>query len=459
MAFPKGFVWGVATSSYQIEGATSKDGRGVSIWDTFCAAEGAIQDGTSGAVACDHYHRWAEDIRLMKNLGLKAYRFSVAWPRILPTGSESAPHPAGLDFYDRLVDGLLDAGIAPWVTLYHWDLPQPLEDAGGWPQRGIVDRFVHFADVVSRRLGDRVKNWITINEPWVISIQGYQLGIHAPGRQSWPDALCASHHLLLAHGRAVAVIRANAPEARVGITLNLCPAEPASPSAADAAEARAFDGYFNRWFLDPLFGRGYPKDKVADYIAEGHLPPSGLGMVQEGDLQTIACPTDFLGVNYYSRAVVRSTSVPEHENHGRTVYAAPPSEYTDMGWEVHAPSLRRLLERLHQDYRPPGLVITENGASYATAPTPDGRVRDRRRIQYLRDHLAACEQALASGVPLEGYFAWSLFDNFEWERGYSQRFGLVWVDYATQARIPKDSAHWYATTIATGALAPLPTNA
>lgn len=450
--FPPGFRWGAATSSFQIEGGQT-DGRGASIWDTFCAREGTIEDGSNGLVACDHFHRYPDDIALMKRLGLQAYRFSIAWPRILPTGMETEPNAKGLDFYDRIVDTLLEAGIEPWVTLYHWDLPQPLEDMGGWPDRRIVEPFVRFSDVMSRHLGDRVKHWITHNEPWVVSILGYQNGEHAPGRKSWPDALRAAHHVMLSHGQAVPVIRGNVPDAKVGITLNLCPADAASDSPQDAEATRLFDGFFNRWFLDPLYGRGYPEDKHADYVKRGELPEGGLDVIEPGDLDTIAVKTDFLGINYYSRAVIRA-EIPEEDNHPRTVHQAPEEEWTEMGWEVHAPSLESLLVRLHEEYAPPSIFITENGASYSTPPE-GARVPDVKRVRYFHDHLTACSKAIERGVPLDGYFAWSLLDNFEWAKGYTQRFGLVWVDYETQERIPKDSAWWYASTIAANAVTPV----
>ena len=453
MQFPPGFVWGAATSSYQIEGASQEAGRGPSIWDAFCAQPGTIEDGSDGSVATDHYHRFPDDIALMKRLGLHAYRFSTAWPRIFATGTEPTPNEAGLEFYDRLVDTLLEAGITPWLTLYHWDMPQALQDAGGWPNRDTVEHYLRYADVMSRRLGDRVKHWITHNEPWVVAMVGHLEGRHAPGHKSWPEALATAHHVLLSHGRAVPLIRANVPDATVGITLNLCPGVPASPSEADAAAAHAFDGYFNRWFLDPVFGRGYPADKVAEYVAEGHIPDPW-PIVQPGDMEAIAAPLDFLGINYYNRAILRSDAIPEEQNQGRTVHRAPESELTDMGWEVHAPSLADLLVRVHRDYGPRSISITENGVSYSTGPGPDGRVRDAMRVRFLRDHLASCHQAIEAGVPLHGYFAWSLLDNFEWERGYDQRFGLVYVDYETQARTPKDSAWWYARTVADNAIAP-----
>ena len=447
--FPHDFVWGVATSSYQIEGAVDEDGRGESIWDRFSATPGKIADGTSGEVACDHYHRWREDVELMRWMGLKAYRFSIAWPRILPQG-RGRVSPAGLDFYSRLVDGLLEARIEPVVTLYHWDLPQALQDQGGWPSRDTVSAFVEYADIVSQKLGDRVKRWITHNEPWCISVLGYANGEHAPGIKDWSQALAAAHHVLLSHGQAVPVIRANVPGAEVGITLNLVPAEPASPSPEDQDACRAFDGGFNRWYLDPLYGRGYPKDVIADHIAEGRLASETLPFVREGDLADMATPIDFLGVNYYNRAVLRSDRIPESQNAPRTVHVS--DDKTDMDWEVYANGLTRLLVRLHQDYAPGRLYVTENGAAYATGPDADGRVRDTKRVHYLRTHLEASLEAIKQGVPLQGYFAWSLMDNFEWAWGYQKRFGMVYVDYATQKRIPKDSAHLYRAVVARNGL-------
>ncbi len=441
--FPPGFCLGVATSSYQIEGAHDEDGRLPSIWDTFCRTPGKVVKGEHGDVACDHYHRWRDDIAMMKSLGVHAYRFSVAWPRVLPTGFETLPNKAGLDWYDRLVDGLLEAGIAPWVTLYHWDLPQPLEDMGGWPDRRIVDHFVRYADVVSRRLGDRVGHWITHNEPWCAAMLGHMTGEHAPGHKDWPAALAAAHHILLSHGRAVPVIRANSPGAQVGITLNLTPGVPASPSAADADAARHFDGFFNRWFLDPCYGRPYPADMVADYQRLGRVPAEGLPFLRDGDIEEMGAKTDFLGINFYSRAILRSETVPEADNAERTVPVPGPDEVTDMGWEVHPDSLRALLVRVTRDYPVAALVITENGAAWPEGPGPDGRVRDVRRRDYLNRHLAACLDAIDQDAPLVGYFGWSLMDNFEWAWGYDKRFGLVHVDYETQVRTPKDSALWF----------------
>jgi beta-glucosidase len=451
LRFPNEFVWGVATSSYQIEGAAAEDGRGESIWDRFSKTPGKVKDGTNGDVACDHYHRFREDIALMKDLGIRHYRFSVAWPRILPAGRGKV-NPAGLDFYGRLVDALLEAGIQPFVTLYHWDLPQVLQDEGGWAKRSTAEAFVEYAGAVARSLGDRVKKWITHNEPWCASLLSHQQGIHAPGLKDYRTALAASHHLLLSHGLSVPVIRAASPGAEVGITLNLTPAEPASPSVADHDAARHFDGYFNRWFLDPLFGRRYPADMIADYVSAGHLPPEGFTVVQPGDLEAIAVKCDFLGINYYNRTVLRSDKVPEAQNEPRQVFLAPEKEWTEMGWEVHPNGLRDILLRVHLDYRPRKIYVTENGASYSTPPGPDGRVQDEQRLHFLRDHFVAAHRAMQGGVPLAGYFVWSLMDNFEWDRGYSQRFGIVWVDYKTQQRIPKDSALWYRGVIAENAV-------
>ncbi|GIV95828.1 MAG: beta-glucosidase [Herpetosiphonaceae bacterium] len=449
--FPDHFLWGAATSSYQIEGAWNEDGKGESIWDRFARIPGTIEDGSSGDVACDHYHRWREDIALMRELGLRSYRFSIAWPRILPNGRGKV-NQAGLDFYSRLVDELLAHDIIPFVTLYHWDLPQALQDEGGWPLRSTAEAFVEFADVVSRHLGDRVKHWITHNEPWCASMLGYQIGRHAPGLQNWPAALAASHHLLLSHGWAVPVLRRNSLGAEVGITLNFTHAIPASPSAADLDACRHFDGYFNRWFIDPLYGRHYPADMVADYIDAGYLPPEGMTAIEPGDLQAIAVQTDFLGVNYYTRAIIRSTAIPESDNLPPTVQLAPQEEWTEMGWEVYPDGLYELLVRLYFNYRPPKLYVTENGASYSDGAGSDGRICDTRRQRYLRDHLSAAHRAIAAGVPLSGYFVWSLFDNFEWDKGYTQRFGIVWIDYTTQQRIPKESAAWYRKVIEANAI-------
>jgi beta-glucosidase len=448
--FPSGFLWGTATSAYQIEGATSDDGRSESIWDRFASQPGKIADGSDGSVACEHYRRFADDVKLMGWLGIDAYRFSIAWPRILPEGVKGTVNQRGLDFYSRLVDTLLAEGIRPCITLYHWDLPQVLEDQGGWPVRHTAEAFVDYADVVTRRLGDRVTHWITHNEPQVASMLGYARGIHAPGRTSPADALAAAHHLLLSHGWAMQVIRANVKSAQAGITLDLSPAYAASSSAADRDAARSHDGRVNRWFLDPVHGRGYPVDAIADHVRAGHLASPDLPFVQAGDLHTIAAPMDFLGVNYYSRAITRSEQLPEAENLPRAVSAS--DDKTDMGWENYADGLSDLLIRLSHDYGPRALYVTENGAAYGHGPDESGSVRDVPRTTYLRNHLDACLRAIEAGVPLRGYFVWSLLDNYEWAEGYAKRFGIVWVDYETQRRIPKHSAHWYRSVVNENAL-------
>ena len=447
LSFPDGFIWGAATSAYQIEGAWNEDGKGESIWDRFSHTPGTIEDGSTGDVACDHYHRWREDIALMKELGLEAYRFSVSWPRILPAGRGKV-NQAGIDFYSRLVDGLLEAGIQPFPTLYHWDLPQGLQDEGGWEARSTAEAFVEYADVLSRHLGDRVNHWITHNEPFSVAVMGYQKGEHAPGLTNTPASLKVIHHLLLSHGWAVPVLRRNSPDAEVGITLFFIPVVIASSAAATFHIARQLDGHSNRWYLDPLYGRHYPADLVAEHIAAGNLPPEGLTFVQPGDLDAIAAPTDFLGVNYYTAIVLK-----DEGGNQSPVSPEPDVECTEMGLPVNPDGLYRLLNRLYFEYQPGKLYITENGASYSDSPGGDGRIRDERRLKYLREHFMAVHRAVECGVPLAGYFVWSLIDNFEWNRGYAQRFGIVWVDHQTQRRIPKDSALWYKQVIAENGLA------
>ena len=435
--FPKDFVWGAATASYQIEGAWNEDGKGESIWDRFSHTPEKIQDADTGDVACDHYHRWAEDLELIKKLGVKAYRFSVAWPRILPNGRGKV-NQAGLDFYNKLVDGLLKLNIEPYITLYHWDLPQKLQDEGGWPSRAIVDAFVEYSDIVSRSLGDRVKNWITLNEPWVSAFIGYRDGRHAPGNTDLHEALAAAHHLLLAHGQAVPVIRRNCSEAKVGITLNLTPQVPASPSVADRVAATSVDGYINRWFLDPLVGRGYPQDMVNEFGDE-------MAFIQATDMEVLSIPVDFLGVNYYTRNIVRSAKISEAENAPRTVFRG--DEITEMDWEVYPEGLYKTLGRLHFDYNFPAIYITENGAAFNDQVSADGKVDDPARLSYVKRHLEQVHRSIEIGVPVKGYFAWSLLDNFEWAYGYSKRFGLIYVNYQTQERILKASAEWYRKVI------------
>ncbi|EYB68124.1 Beta-glucosidase [Deinococcus phoenicis] len=423
--FPANFTFGVATSSYQIEGAAFEDGRGPSIWDTFCREPGRIRDGSRGDVACDHYHRWEADLDLIASLGVDAYRFSVAWPRVQPSGSGPV-NAAGLDFYERLTDGLLARGVAPHVTLYHWDLPQPLQDAGGWTNRETAHRFAEYGAAVAGRLGSRVKSYATLNEPWCSSVLSYEIGEHAPGLQDRRLALAAAHGLLLGHGLALPEVRRLAPASQAGIVLNLGPQMPASDQPGDRAAARLADGRLNRWFLDPLLCGAYPQDV---WDACGADVPE----VREGDLALIAAPLDFLGVNYYSRGVLGAA--------GGSVPAG--ASVTDMGWEIYPQGLTDLLTRLKADYPTlPPVVITENGAAFADQ-LQGGQVHDPARVQYLQTHLEALRQALAAGVDVRGYFAWSLMDNFEWAYGYEKRFGLVYVDYPTQTRILKDSAHWY----------------
>jgi len=452
--FPDGFIWGAATASYQIEGAYNEDGRGESVWDRFSHTSGAVLNGDTGDVACDHYHLWRDDIKLMKDLGLKAYRLSIAWPRILPDGRGQV-NQAGLDFYNRLVDGLLEAEIIPFITLFHWDLPQALQEIGGWANREVVDDFVAYTDIVTKSLGDRVKHWITHNEPSVYAFVGNLTGNHAPGIKDMSTALLVAHHLLLSHGRAAPVIRHNLPSAQIGITLNLNFSVPASPSAADYNAYRHGHGMWNRWFTDPIYGRHYPADIVDDFIREEVVPPTGLDFVQAGDMKEIAAQTDFLGVNYYTRQIARDTSVPESENLPQDVF--PPSKdnghYQEFpGWEIYPEGLRRVLNWLYFNYQMPALYITENAASFSDGPDASGRIADKRRIDFLHGHFAASAKAIDAGVPLKGYFVWSLLDNFEWGFGYSQRFGLVWVDFNTQERIIKDSAKWYQQVIRNNAI-------
>ena len=444
--FPDGFLWGAATSAYQIEGSPEADGKGESTWDRFAHLSGTILDGSTGDVACDHYRRWQEDVAVMADLGLKAYRFSVSWPRIQPTGRGPA-NSAGLDFYDRLVDGLLEAGIEPVVTLDHWDLPLALEDAGGWTERTTAAAFADYAAIVAGRLGDRVRRWITHNEPWVVAHRGYLDGTKPPGRTDGAAKVLASHHLLLSHGLAVPAIRAAVPDGEVGITLNLSPVVAASDDPADRDAERRFDGDLNRWYLDPLSGFGYPPDVVGDYSAAGWLP-AGLDFVHDGDVETIEAPTDFLGVNYYERHIMRSIHAVEPVE----VEIPADAEITEMGWEVYPLGLADILVRVYHDYRPSKIYVTENGCSYLDAPGPDGAIHDERRVRFLDGHLAAAGDAIDAGVPLGGYFVWSILDNYEWTFGYTQRFGIVWVDYDTQERVLKDSALWYRDVIARNGL-------
>lgn len=433
--FPDGFVWGAATASYQIEGAVRDDGRGPSIWDVFSHTPGRVANGDTGDVAADHYHRWREDIGLMREIGLGAYRFSVAWPRVIPAGVGPV-NQRGLDFYDRLVDGLLEADIEPWLTLYHWDLPQALAEEGGLTHRDIAGAFGEYAEAVSKRLGDRVSTWITINEPFVAAFLGYWWGVHAPGETSRAAGLAAAHNLLRMHGTAMDVIRDTVPNARAGITLNLSPVYTRFDTEEDLEEVRIRDGIANRWFLDPVFRGAYPDDIAA--MAGDDMP-----VVEPEDMELISRPTDFLGINYYNPTYVKAN---DDSPYGQGP-AWPEGERTAMGWPVEPAGLSDLLQRVHREYEPGVMYITENGAAYDDSSPVEGRVHDPRRIAYYHGHLDACLDAIGAGVPLKGYFAWSLMDNFEWAEGYSKRFGIVHVDYATQERTLKDSARWYANVI------------
>lgn len=443
------FTWGVATSAYQIEGGRYQGGKGQSIWDRF-ADIGRMPD--SGDVACDHFHRWREDVALMAELGVNAYRFSTAWTRIIPDGVGDV-NDQGIEFYSNLVDELVRNDIVPWLTLYHWDLPQALQDQGGWLNRATVAAFVRYTDVVSEALGDRVKDWITHNEPWVAAHLGHGTGYFAPGISDLGSALVAGHHLLLSHGEAVPAIRANSSGARIGIALDCRPSRPASDSPADVAAERIHDGFRNRWFSDPVFGKGYPEDivKVLDHRAV--FDSEGLPFVRSGDLDTIAVPVDFLGLNYYTSIAVAAG---DEVGAGEAVAAGAeqPEGLTDMGWEITPDALIGYLRKLHSDYGLERIVITENGASYSDGPSEDGAVHDNRRIAYIDSHIRAVAAARHGGVPVDGYFVWSLLDNLEWVEGYGQRFGIVWVNHATGKRIPKDSYRWYRGAIARGLAGP-----
>ena len=440
LLFPPGFVWGAATAAYQIEGAAAEDGRGPSIWDTFSRTPGKVLGGDTGDVACDHYHRYREDVAILAELGVGSYRFSLAWPRLQPSG-RGALNPAGLDFYKRLTDELLARGITPWVTLYHWDLPQPLEDAGGWPVRDTALRFADYAAAVHDKLRDRVAIWTTLNEPWCSAFLGYAAGDHAPGRTEPAASLAAAHHLLLGHGLATRAMRSQDPAGTYGITLNLAQVDPDSPSAADAAAARRVDAVMNRVFLDPLIRGAYPTDLRADVA---HV--TDLGFVRAGDEAEIAAPLDVLGINYYRRTVVAASPAPPNPVWvGTTDVVEVPQgrPVTSMDWEIDPTGLEDLLRRVTRDYGPVPLYVTENGAAFADTLT-GSTVADPDRVAFLDGHLRAAARAIEAGVDLRGFFVWSLLDNFEWAYGYSERFGLVYVDYPTQRRVLKDSAHWYA---------------
>ncbi|MFP8883010.1 GH1 family beta-glucosidase [Streptomyces mangrovi] len=463
--FPPGFLWGTATAAYQIEGAAAEGGRTPSIWDTFSRTPGRTRNGDTGDIACDHYHRWREDLEIMADLGVGAYRFSVSWPRVQPTGSGPASRE-GLDFYSRLVDGLLDKGIQPVVTLYHWDLPQELEDAGGWPERATAERFAEYASLVAGALGDRVGTWTTLNEPWCSAFLGYGSGVHAPGRTDQADALRAAHHLNLAHGLGTQALRAALPEgAQTSVTLNLHHVRSLTGDPADTDAARRIDGVANRVFTGPMLRGEYPEDVLRD---TAHL--TDWSFVRDGDLADIHQPLDFLGVNYYSPTLVSAASGPGTHNadgHGASEHSPwpggddvafhrTPGETTAMGWTIDPTGMYDLLLRVRDDFPGMPVVITENGAAFDDYVDPEGRVLDPQRISYLHGHLAAVHRAIEAGADVRGYFLWSLLDNFEWGYGYSKRFGAVYVDYATGRRVPKASARWYAQVVRDGALPPEP---
>ena len=424
--FPPDFVWGVATSAFQIEGAAFEDGKGESIWDRFCRVPGVIADASNGDVACDHYHRLDADLDLIAGLGVDLYRFSTAWPRVQPLGA-GAWNEKGLAFYDRLVDGLLARGLAPHLTLNHWDLPQALQDQGGWNSRDTVHRFVDYALGIQRRLGDRLAAITTHNEPWVVAVLGNDLGIFAPGIKSRKVAAQVAHHLLLSHGLALRALRAEGATAKLGIVLNMAHTMPLTDTEADRAQARLDDARSRRWYADPLFKGIYPEEVLADLGADAPL-------TEPGDMEIIATPIDYLGVNYYSRSLSSAAGLVEAKDQ--------PYPKTDMGWEIYPAGLSELLLTLHREYALPPTYITENGGAFPDA-TSDGQVHDADRVDYLATHIAAVGKALAAGVPMVGYMVWSLIDNFEWASGYAKRFGIVHVDYDTQARTPKDSARWY----------------
>ncbi|MGW2341352.1 GH1 family beta-glucosidase [Streptomyces sp. NPDC001661] len=459
LTFPADFLWGTATASYQIEGAAQEDGRTPSIWDTYARTPGKVLNGDTGDIACDHYHRWAEDVDIMADLGVKAYRFSLAWPRIQPTGRGPVLQK-GLDFYRRLADALRAKGIKPVATLYHWDLPQELEDLGGWPARETAERFAEYAALAAEGLGDHIDTWTTLNEPWCSAFLGYASGVHAPGRTEPVAALRAAHHLNLGHGLAVQALRSHLrPAAEISVTLNVHHVRPLTGAAGDVDAARRIDALANRVFTGPMLRGEYPDDLLKDTA-----PLTDWSFVEDGDLKQINQPLDFLGVNYYSPTLV-SEGDPAHGNDGhgasahspwvgadRVAFHPTPGDKTAMGWTIDASGLEELLLRLSADHPRLPMVITENGAAFHDYADPEGNVNDPQRIAYVRDHLAAVHRALSAGADIRGYFLWSLLDNFEWGYGYSKRFGMVHVDYPTGRRTPKASARWYAKVAATGTL-------
>jgi beta-glucosidase len=423
--FPKDFVWGVATSAFQIEGASREDGKGLSIWDEFCRVPGVIADASNGDIACDHYHRLSSDLDMIADLGVDAYRFSISWPRVRPGGA-GAWNEKGIAFYERLIDGLLARNIKSYLTLNHWDLPAELQTHGGWANRDTVHRFVEYAEGIGARFGNKVASITTHNEPWVMAVLGHETGEFAPGIKSRKIAIQASHHLLLSHGMAVSALRAQGCKVPLGLVLNLSPMHAATDSLADKAKAKLEDGRLVRWYLDPVFKGSYPQDVIDDLGADAPI-------VKAGDMQAITAPIDFLGVNYYTRAVISAGERWDAKSQGLEVSA--------MGWEVYPEGLTELLVRLHKDYPVP-LYITENGGAFDDV-LANGRIDDKQRTAYIARHIAAVGEAMRQGVNMAGYMVWSLMDNFEWSSGYKRRFGIVHVDYGSQVRTLKDSALWY----------------
>jgi beta-glucosidase len=439
-------LWGTGTSAFQIEGSPSVAQKGPSIWDTFSKASGQIEDDSNADVACDSYRKSERDISLLSELGIQAYRFSFSWPRIQPEGRGIGISTA-LDHYDRFIDTLLKRDIQPWVTLYHWDLPQALEDRGGWPCRDTAFAFADYAEIVAERFGDRVCGWVTQNEPWCASTLGYREGVHAPGRKNPADAIMASHHLLLGHGLALQILRKHAPKAQVGLALNLSRVDAATDDEADIKEAQLFDGELNRWYCDAIFHSEYPQDVLERYERSGALP-RGHRFIQPGDEEVIGGRIDYLGLNYYLRAL----SSAKGTQSAVTPDSRTEIQRTDMGWEVYPRGLLNTLQMIHDRWAPPSILITENGAAFPDRPDETGAVFDFERTDYLYRHLNEVKNARDAGIPVHGYFAWSLLDNFEWDRGLSKRFGLVYCDFASGQCTPKESARWYAKLIQSGTL-------
>ncbi|MGK5447258.1 GH1 family beta-glucosidase [Streptomyces radiopugnans] len=460
-SFPANFLFGSATSAYQIEGAADEDGRTPSIWDTFCRTPGKVLGGDTGDVAVDHYHRWRDDVQLMADLNLNAYRFSISWSRVQPTGRGPAVQ-RGLDFYRSLVDELLTKGITPWITLYHWDLPQELEDAGGWPERATAERFAEYASLVAGALGDRVERWTTLNEPWCSAYLGYGSGVHAPGRTDHTDVLRAAHHLNLAHGLGTQALRAALPgRAQIGVSINPAAVRALTDDPDDLDARRRIDALANRIFDGPMLRGVYDEDLIQD---TSRL--TDWSFVEDGDLADIHQPLDALGINYYTPTLVSASvdrKLPRRDGHGGgeqspwpaaedIAFHQTPGETTDMGWTIDPTGLHDLLMRYHRETGGIPLYITENGMACDDKPSPDGTVHDPDRIAYLHSHLGTVQRAIADGADVRGYFLWSLLDNFEWAYGYSKRFGTVYVDFESLARIPKSSARWYAEVARTGEL-------